>query len=486
MNIEPNLRRASWLLAAALVASGAARASSEPPEPLWQRGPDFTLGKSAMSDDEVRALNSLSPEEKRRRLDAVLAAHPDDLTARFLRTQVEMKLADSPAVVADSALVLADPALTRKPRLWILQWRAEALIQVRRPDEAIVVANEALTLDASNAEALFARGWARFNVDREHTDGALEDLDRALQLEPQEGIGYYRRATVLQQQGKVDRAAQDFEHALQLVPDDAPTHLQYGILLFQARDFERALAQFDASLRLQPREPNAWRWRAHTDVALDRLQDATADAGRAIEAGTAADEQADAYAIRAFVLERQQDFVGAQHEYERSLALDADDVQVAASLARLQWYNGQFAQAIDALRAQVGKPDASSYTPVWLYIVRVHANPAEDAAAKAELARLALPHQPHAWVDTIVDLALGKTTLDVALVEAATASTDRQRAGQACEANFYAAEPRLAHGEGQAASRLFEAALATCPSTYIEAEAIIAEKRLLAAKATSH
>ena len=439
-----------------------------------------------MSDDEVRALNSLSPEERRRRLDAVLAAHPDDLAARFLRTQVEMNLADSPAVVADSALVLADPTLDRKPRLWVLQWRAEALIQVRRPDEAIVVANEALALEASDPDVLFARGWARFHVDQEHTDGALEDLDRALQLKPQEGIGYYRRAIVLEQQGKVDRAAQDFERAVQLAPDDAPTHLQYGVLLYQARDFERALAQFDAGLRLRPREPDAWTWRARTDISLDRLQDATADANHAIEAGAAADELAAAYSIRAFVLARQQDFAGAQHEYERSLALDADDMQVAASLARLQWYNGQFAQAIDALRAQVGKPGASSYTPVWLYIARMHANPAEDAAAKAELARLAPSHQPHAWVDTIVDLTLGKTTLDAALVEAATASTERQRAGQACEANFYAAEPLLAHGDGQAASRLFEAALATCPSTYIEVEAIVAERRLLAARATPH
>jgi hypothetical protein len=44
--------------------------------------------------------------------------------------------------------------------------------------------------------------------------------------------------------------------------------------------------------------------------------------------------------------------------------------------------------------------------------------PADETAAKAELAALAPMHQPHTWIDTLVSLMLVRTHLSAALAEA--------------------------------------------------------------------
>lgn len=101
---------------------------------------------------------------------------------------------------------------------------------------------------------------------------------------------------------------------------------------------------------------------------------------------------------------------------------------------------------------------------------------------KPRPAAAAHAHQPHAWIDTLVDLILGKSTLEAALAEADAADSDNLRAGRRCEADYYAAEQLLMQGQDLPANRLLEEASRVCPSTYFEAHAIAAERRLLAAR----
>ena len=383
MNIGCNTSWATWLLVATLVTGCATQAGSEHAGPAGQSTNDVNPSKSVMTEDEVRDLNGQPPEERRRRLDVVLASHPDDLGALFARVDADADLKDFPAVLADSEIALANSTPNPRLRRWFLVSRAEALIQVRRPAEAVLAADQALEIDDSYPKALFARGWARYLSDHGLAESALADLDRALQLEPDEGIAYFRRAVIFEDQRKFDLAISNLDHAARLAPDDKPIREEYGILFFK------------------------------------------------------------------------------------------------------EWYSGQFRQSIDSYRERAAQPDAYSYAPLWLFIMRIQADPADEAAARTELATLAPPEQPRAWRDTLVDLMLGKTTLDAALAEADAASTDRLRAGQRCEADYYAAEQMLAHGQDTASNSLLEEAHSVCPATYIEAGAIVAEQRRQAARATT-
>ena len=337
-----------------------------------------------MSDDDVRDLVIQPPDKQLRRLDVLIAAHPGDVKARILRMDAEYNLSDFPSVLADSETLLAIPQFDGRPREYVLHTRAEALIKVERYAEAMLVANQALEIDGSSSEALFARGWATFHSDYGQATRALVDLDRALQIEPDQGIGYFRRAIVFEHLGQFARARSDLERALQLEPDDGPTRQQFAWLMFE------------------------------------------------------------------------------------------------------EWYSGQFRQSIASFREQAARPDAYPYAPIWLFIMRIRANPADEAAARAELEALVPTHQPHAWMDTLVDLMLGKLNVEAAQVEADAADTYLLRANRRCDADYYAAELLLSHGQGAEANRLLEEAYWVCPSRSVESKAVVSERRIQAEKSTVH
>jgi len=474
-------RVAAWiagLLVAASVA-GCATQAGDAIKVSDDRGHVYSIGKSTIGRDELIELVAQPGAEKRRRLDAVLAAHPDDLAARYLRLTTEVDGEDEVAVLSDSQVLLADPNLSSRLRLRVLAWRAEALVYARRPDEAIPLADEALAIDAKDPEALFARGWARYHQDEIQSESALADLERALEIAPDQGIGYYRRAVVLQARGVLDRAAQDFESAVRLVPDDVPTRLAYGDLLIQTKDHERALAQFDAAVRLSPDSPAAWVGREQADFALKRFDDVISDARRAFELGAKDEDLANAHSFLASALWHKFDYAGAAREFQSALEF-GDDHRIARSLALMQWFSGQLPQAIRTFREQSAWPDSGPYAPLWLFIARVQSDATAESAASAELVALAPSHQTHVWGDTVVDLMLGRTSIEAALVEADAADTNLLRAGRRCEADYYAAERLLLHGQRDRATGLLDEAYWVCPSTYTEASAVEWERRRLA------
>lgn len=117
--------------------------------------------------------------------------------------------------------------------------------------------------------------------------------------------------------------------------------------------------------------------------------------------------------------------------------------------------------------------------------MRVRADPANEAAARAELESLVPAHQPHTWMDTLGDLMLGKSNVEVAQAEADAAPTPLLRAHRRCDADYYAAELLLIHGPGAEATRLLEEAYWVCPSRSIESRAVVSERRLQSEKSAA-
>lgn len=438
-----------------------------------------SYGKAETAADGLREFQAVPADERRRILDGVLASQPDDFLARVLRVGADYELNDVEAVIEDSQLVLADPRLERNQRLVVLQYRADALVIVRRFDEGIAVANQALEIDPSSAQALLSRGWGRFFVDQEET--ALADLDRAVEMLPNDGIGYFRRGTVFDRRGKFSLALKDLKRAIELAPADGHSHRQYGVTLYETGDLAQALAQFDAAAALMPNDALSLTWRAQTNLALKHVDAAIADDNRAKRLGATDEDLVDTFNEVGLVLDEQKDFAGAARLYERAIALKEDPV-LANVIARTLWFSGQFGRAAESFRQHGVAPMSGDYKPLWLYVVQGRANPVDEPVAKAQLASAVQPHQPHAWTDTLVSMLLGRTTLEAALVEADAAKTDLLRAGRRCEADYYAAEQMLMHQQVETANRLLEEAYWVCPATYSEADAVIAERRLQVAR----
>ena len=83
-------------------------------------------------------------------------------------------------------------------------------------------------------------------------DGALRDLDRALQLNPEYAYPQSLRGSLYLQKGDPDRAIQDLDKALALDPSNSDAYNNRGFAYELRGDFARAMQDYNQSLLTRP------------------------------------------------------------------------------------------------------------------------------------------------------------------------------------------------------------------------------------------
>jgi tetratricopeptide (TPR) repeat protein len=81
-------------------------------------------------------------------------------------------------------------------------------------------------------------------------DGALADLEEALRLDPNYADAYGNRAAVRLERGDAAGADADCRRALELAPDSASLHARRGGWLHNQKDWQAARAEYNHALRL--------------------------------------------------------------------------------------------------------------------------------------------------------------------------------------------------------------------------------------------
>jgi tetratricopeptide (TPR) repeat protein len=70
------------------------------------------------------------------------------------------------------------------------------------------------------------------------------ELKRAIELDPDDGNGYFYRGESLNQLGRVDEALEALERAVQLQPDNARAYYVMGLLFDRKGWSEQAIAMY--------------------------------------------------------------------------------------------------------------------------------------------------------------------------------------------------------------------------------------------------
>lgn len=112
---------------------------------------------------------------------------------------------------------------------------------------------------------------------------ALDPLNKALALDPQNGDAYELRASAYARLSRRDAAIADYDTAARLAPDHANVYLERGRLLLEEKQREKALGDFTQFIRLRPGESAGFYWRAQVYRELGRTRDADADERRMLE-----------------------------------------------------------------------------------------------------------------------------------------------------------------------------------------------------------
>jgi hypothetical protein len=95
-----------------------------------------------------------------------------------------------------------------------------------------------------------------------NTQAALDDLNRTIELEPQNAFLYVRRSFAYQLKGNLPAALHDMQEAITLTPDDAINYLKRSELYFKGKQWDEAIADCNEAIRLDPQNAVAFEKRA--------------------------------------------------------------------------------------------------------------------------------------------------------------------------------------------------------------------------------
>ena len=152
-------------------------------------------------------------------------------------------------------------------------------IKLNKPEQALEQFEKALQLNPKVADTWNNRGTVFNNL--KEPERAIADFDRAISLDPNYAGAFCNKGKALAALGRYNEALAAYERALGLKPDLADGWLGRGAMLRQFTQHGEALAACDRALALKPDMAEAWLERGHVLKALNRHGEAFAAYDRA-------------------------------------------------------------------------------------------------------------------------------------------------------------------------------------------------------------
>jgi tetratricopeptide (TPR) repeat protein len=127
-----------------------------------------------------------------------------------------------------------------------------SLIRDGQIKQGEVLVNEILR-NGDSPEAHLMLGEARLDVN--DTPGAIDELSRALKLDPNVPLAHWLYGKALLESGHRDQAMQAFHQELAIDPNEFEPNLYLGALLNQGQDYQQALPYLARALQVRPGSP---------------------------------------------------------------------------------------------------------------------------------------------------------------------------------------------------------------------------------------
>jgi tetratricopeptide (TPR) repeat protein len=314
-----------------------------------------------------------------------------------------------------AAVEQIDRALKRNPNdAAALNNRGNALLALRRLEEALASYDRALALQPTHADAQCNRGAALHALKR--YEEALAACDRTIVLQPDYADAHSNRGNTLRELRRYNEAIAACDRALALAPAFAEAHCNRGGALHALQRFDEALASFDRALALRPAYAEAHCNRSVALHALRRYDEALAACDFAIALQP---DYADAHANRANTLRELRRYNEAVEACDRALALVPDYAEALCyrgnALHALQRFDESLASFDLALALRPGYADALCNRGAALHALRRY----DEALAACDRSIALQPDHAQAHCNR------GVTLQDSMRCEEALASYDR-------------------------------------------------------------
>ncbi|ACA99886.1 TPR domain protein [Picosynechococcus sp. PCC 7002] len=139
-------------------------------------------------------------------------------------------------------------AFPQNPALWSNRGNTRA--SLNQFDAALDDLNEAIRLAPNQVEPYFNRG--AILEQQQRFSEAIADYDKAIELDPQEAIAYHNRGNAYGSLGNWEQARQDYQKATELDPRFAWAAESYALALYQVGENNQAIQRMKGLVRKYP------------------------------------------------------------------------------------------------------------------------------------------------------------------------------------------------------------------------------------------
>lgn len=245
--------------------------------------------------------------------------------------------------------------VSKNPRLSLLEGyiyaeAGEMQALVKKYSLAEELYTKALTY-GENHGTLKERGENSYR--RENYKDALIDLDRAIEMYPEDGSYYYWRSKTYSKLQQFGKAVADQERAYQLDPDDeyiqshrkrlASKLTRRGYELRKNRNHAEAVEKYNAALRLAPDDADIYYRRARAFVGQNQLDSALSDLKIAIRLDA---NDINYYLLLDWVLAKRRDWNQIIRYWDQYIELNPDNSRAYVERGGAYYRNGDIKSAV--------------------------------------------------------------------------------------------------------------------------------------------
>jgi tetratricopeptide (TPR) repeat protein len=259
--------------------------------------------------------------------------------------------------------------------------RAEIAERRELDDQVIAEMTEAIRIEPKQASLYVRRGRALCRL-RDYGP-AVEDLDRAVAMEPADPEIRTVRGEIHLAAGDADRAIADGEEVVRRHPEYVRAHLAIGEATLRLKhDLARAAEVFGAAIAGDPKSARAWFGRGDAYLQAEQNAQSMQDLDKALELDPKFSE---AYSLRGDLHLVQGQYAEAVADYRRAVELEPSRAQFHCDLGVALNRSEDFAAAIKSLRAAARL--APSMARARYYLAVAEYSSGDERASKPDVER---------------------------------------------------------------------------------------------------
>ncbi|WP_375470930.1 tetratricopeptide repeat protein [uncultured Nostoc sp.] len=243
------------------------------------------------------------------------------------------------------ALAAFEEAIKIKPdsdEAWNAKY--DMLYNLRKYPEALAALDKVIEYNNSDVVNVYQKRGIILGYIFKRYPEALASMNKAIEMKPLP-LSYSIRGMIYMQMKDYQGALVDINNAIQLQPDEADNYSLRGTIHEQVEDYQAALTDYNQAIKIDPDSADYYIYRGKTRVALNDFQNALADCNQAIKIYP---DNAEGYSCTSYVRNiGLQDPQGALSEINQAIKLKPDfaNYYFQRSSARSQLKDNQGALA---------------------------------------------------------------------------------------------------------------------------------------------